>query len=44
MKIAKRKMQILGENLTHFEIWILNFPFGPAEAGKFSQFFKGLNC
>jgi len=37
-------MQISRGNARHFEICNLNFPFCPAEAGRFSQFFKGLNC
>jgi hypothetical protein len=42
MKTAKWKMQISGD-ARPFEICNLSFAFYPAEAGKFSQNFKGLN-
>jgi hypothetical protein len=32
------------EKVSYLEICNLNFAFYPAEAGKFSQIFKALNC
>ena len=44
MKVGKWKMGISGGKACHFEFFNLKFIFCPAEAEKFSQFFKGLNC